>query len=241
MNKYQRLVMTVAIIDLIILVMVPPFADRPLARHMLPSFDGFYPIFSKIGSQPIHRDLLAMQAMFVLVNALIAWLALQIHRRSEFHKYDYGKAIAALAGANILVMLLFPPFEPYSSLLRSPGPSFDSFGFIFGPRSARGIFTPLLYIEVIFVLINALSIFLLFNVIRRGEDVRRQRLLEMADRMSEEELAALTDTARQVVEDHLKRKQGLDTLGRKREERRKKDDPNYDGPERRRSQRRHKR
>jgi hypothetical protein len=239
MNKYQRLVMTVAIIDLIIMVMVPPFSDRSLSRHVLPSFDGFYPIFTKIGSQPIHRDLLAMQFMLVAVNALIAWLALQIHRRSEFHKYDYGKAIAALAGANVLVMLLFPPFEPYASLLRPTGPSFDSFGFVFGPRSARAVFTPLLYIEIIFVLVNALSIFLLFNVVRRSEDARRQNLLEMAERMTEEELAALTDTARQVVEEH-RGKQNLSNLGRK-QERRMKDDPSYQGPERRKGQRRHKR
>jgi hypothetical protein len=180
-----------------------------------------------------------MQLMLVAINALIAWLALQVYRRSEFHKYDYGKAIAALAGANILVMLLFPPFEPYSSLLRSPAPTFDSFGFIFGPRSARAVFEPLLYIEAIFVLVNALSIFLLFNVIRRGEDARRQRLLEMAEKMTEEELAALTDTARQVVEEH-RGKQNLSNLGRK-VERRMKNDPNFAGPERRRGQRRHKR
>ena len=239
MNKFQRLVVTVAIIDLIIMAMVPPFSDRPLSRSMLPSFDGFYPIFTKFGSQPIHRDLLAMQVMLVLVNALIAWLALQIHRRSEFHKYDHGKAIAALAGANVLVMLAFPPFEPYASLLRPAAPTFDSFGFVFGPRSARTIFTPLLYIEIIFVMINALSIFLLFNVVRRSEDARRQRLLEMAETMTEEELAALTDSARQVIAEH-RGVPSINTLGRK-QERRIRNDPAYRGPERRKAQRRHKR
>ena len=239
MNKYQRLIITVAIIDLIIMVMVPPFADRPLSRSSLPSFDGFYPIFTKIGTQPIHRELLTMQVVLVLVNALIAWFALQIHRRTEFHNYDYGKAIFAFAGANILVMIAFPPFQPYASSLREATPSFDGFGFYFGPRSARSVFMPLLYIEIIFVVVNALSVFLLFNVVQRSEDARRQRLLEMADKMTEDELAALTNSARQVIAEH-RAGTGIDTLGRKTE-RRVRNDPAYTGPERRKTQRRHKR
>jgi hypothetical protein len=236
MNKFQRLVMTVAIIDVIVMVMVPPFADRPLARNMLPSFDGFYPIFSKLGQLPVHRDLLSMQFMFVAINALLAWLALQVHHKDDFRTCNYARAIAIFAAGNIAVMLLFPPFEQYSSLLR-PGPSsFDSFYFIVGARSARPIFTPLLYIEIIFVLINALAIYLLFNAVQRSEDARRSRLFEMADQMDEAELSTLSDQMRALIDEHRSRNM-LNTLGRKRE-RRLRDDPDYRGPERRSGQER---
>lgn len=231
MNKFQRLVLTVAIIDVIVMVMLPPFADRPLARHVLPSFDGFYPVFQKLGRQPLHGDLLTMQFMLVAINALGAWLVLQIHRREAFQTYNHAKAIASFAAANIVVMVLFPPFTQYSTMLRAGPPGFDSFDFIFGARSARPIFWPLLYIEIIFVLVNALAIWLLFNAVQRGEDARRTRLLEMAETMSDEELARLDATLRGLVEEH--RTQTLiNSLGRKKE-RRTHPDPGFKGPERR--------
>ena len=76
MNKYQRLVLTVAVINLVVLAMFPPFADLPLARNMLPSFDGFYPLFSKLGIQPMHRELLTMETLLIFINAMSAWLVL---------------------------------------------------------------------------------------------------------------------------------------------------------------------
>lgn len=231
MNKFQRLVLTVAIIDVIVMVMLPPFADRPLARHVLPSFDGFYPVFQKLGRQPLHGDLLTMQFLLVAINALAAWLVLQVHRREAFQTYNYAKAIASFALANIVVMVLFPPFSQYDTLLRAGPPGFDSFDFLFGARSARPIFWPLLYIEIIFVLVNALALYLLFNAVQRGEDARRSRLLEMAETMSDEDLSRLDATLRALVE--AQRAQSpINSLGRKKD-RRGQADPDFKGPERR--------
>ena len=236
MNKYQRLVLTVAIINIIVMVMLPPFADRPLARGMLPSFDGFYPLFQKLGQQPLHRDLLTLQVMLVGANALAAWLVLQLFRKEDFQGYGYGRGIAAFAAANIIVMLLFPPFEQYNSMLKAGAPSFDSFYFIIGSRSARPIFTSLLYIEIIFVIINALAIFLLFNAVQRGEDVQRARLLDMAGALTPADMAKLSDTMRALIEEH-RAQQTPGELGRKKD-RRLYEDPGFPGPERRRSNRR---
>lgn len=237
MNKYQRLVLTVALINIVVLAMFPPFADVPLARGAFPSFDGFYPLFSRLGRQPLHQGLLMMEVTLIAANALGAWLILEIYRKEDFQTYRHGLGIAVFAVLNIIVMLSFPPFVQYSTLLKSAAPSFDSFYFVFGPRSARPVLTSLLYLEIIFVLINALSIYLLFNIIRRSEDAARDRLLAMAEHMTDSDLAKLSDAMRKMVVDH--REQSLlNSLGRKTD-RRKGTDPNYTGPERRRGNRRH--
>ncbi|MGE4449291.1 MAG: hypothetical protein AB7E15_13440, partial [Azospira sp.] len=69
MNKYQRLVCIVALLDLLLMVLFPPFNNTPLARGALNSFDGFYPLLTQLGHKPIHQELLTLQLMFVAANA----------------------------------------------------------------------------------------------------------------------------------------------------------------------------
>ena len=47
MNKYQRLVVIVAVIDLLVMILFPPFNGRSLVKGTMESFDGFYS-FSKL-------------------------------------------------------------------------------------------------------------------------------------------------------------------------------------------------
>jgi hypothetical protein len=81
---------------------------------------------------------------------------------------------------NIAITMLFPPFETYVSLTRLQVPSFDGFYFVFGDKSKRNFFIPILYMQVSFVLINGALFTLLF-----GENERAQRDL------SPEQVAAL--------------------------------------------------
>lgn len=237
MNRYQRLVITVAIIDLIVILLFPPFVERTLARNSLTSFDGFYFLLSEFGRRSLDTSLLSLQVIWITANALSAWLALDQPGPTEQtdqaeHRRTVG--IGLFTVVNLAIICLFPPFEQYNSLLRSTAPGFDSFYFLFGDRSARPLFWPLLQLEVFFVLINALALHLLFNAIKRGEQAERERQAAIqlnAGWPPEAHLSHLqTPEQRQLAEQ--RRAELIATLGRK-EDRRHQETPNFRGRERR--------
>ncbi|MFZ4537810.1 hypothetical protein, partial [Propionivibrio sp.] len=55
MNKYQRLVMVAALMNALVMVLFPPFTSQPLARGMLPGFEGFYPLITQLGNKPFRQ------------------------------------------------------------------------------------------------------------------------------------------------------------------------------------------
>ena len=177
MNKYQRVVIVVGLMNILIVLLFPPFASQSLAKVILPSFDGFYPLFSQLGKKPIFTALLSLELMFIGINILGAWIALQKNNSSHsFPDFSFKKAIAWFTVGNLLVLFSFPPFETYQTLLRFDAGGFDSFYFIFGRRSQPPIFWPLLYLECLLVVINALGFILLFSVVRASDDELRQIL-----------------------------------------------------------------
>lgn len=222
MNKYQRLVITVAVIDLIVILLFPPFVERTLAKHALPSFDGFYFLISEFGRRPIDTALLSLETLWLATNTLSAWLLLGPATRETNRESRHSVGIAVFAFVNLTIICLFPPFEQYNSLLRTTAPGFDSFYFVLGDRSARPIFQPLLQLEIFFVLINALALYLLFNAVQRGEIAELER-----------QAAEAEASRRKLQPDRAEgSKQRLATLGRK-EDRRHQADPGYHGSERR--------
>ena len=237
-NRYQRLLIIVAVVDVLVMLLFPPFNDVPLARGALPNFNGFHPLISLWGVKPIATDLLSIQIFFVLANALAAFLCLQGETGRNF---NYAVGIGWFTAVNFALILLFPPFEPYAGLFRSAGSSFDSFNFILGNRVSRPIFVPLLYLECVFIAVNALTLWLLFNTVRRHDDARRARrekLLELADGLDDEQLDELTARLQQRVRPAVD-DMPAHAAGRKGERRHRRD-PDYRGPERRRGKdRRH--
>ncbi len=203
MNKYQRLVIIVALINALIMVLFPPFNSQPLAKGMLPSFDGFYPLISHIGSKQIHKELLTLQLMFLSINTLIAWLVLQTKKhQDDIPAFSFMQGIVWFLVLNLALIFIFPPFEPYQSMLRSDGSSFDSFYFAFGDRSRRPLFVPLLYLECLLVVINALTFLLLFNAVKRSDDVTRQRIIQMTENLPDETLLEIGAAIQHKVEQH---------------------------------------
>ena len=65
--------------------------------------------------------------------------------------------------ANLLVILLFPPFESVYAITKATLPSFEGFYFIFSRQPNHVIVAPILYLEVIFVLINGALCWLFFR------------------------------------------------------------------------------
>lgn len=101
----------------------------------------------------------------VLINAGIRWLLLQDKPTAAPAKspVGYQKAALIFAGLNLVVVLLFPPFESVFALTNAALPSFEGFYFVFGQRPNHTIVTTLLYIEVIFILVNAALAWLIFR------------------------------------------------------------------------------
>ena len=234
MNKYQRLVITVAIIDLIVFLLFPPFLERSLVRNSLPSFDGFYFLLAEIGRRPIDTTLLSLEIFWVIANTLAAWLILEKSKNEETRDTSHAIGIGLFAFVNLSIIGLFPPFEQYNSLFRTTAPGFDSFYFLFGNRTARPFFLPLLQLEIFFVLINALALYLLFNAVQRSERIEKSENGDTADARipNAERLRTVNKSPEQRAEAERRRIELAATLGRK-EDRRHRADPHYRGRERR--------
>lgn len=203
MNKYQRLVIIVAAINILVMTLFPPFNSQPLAKGMLPSFDGFYPLFSQLGNKLLYKELLTLQLMFVAVNTLTAWLVLQTKKHhDDIPVFSFMQGIGWFLAVNLAVIFAFPPFEPYQSLVRADGSNFDSFYFIFGDRSKRPFFVPLLYLECVFVVINALTFLLLFNAVKRSDEAIRHKIMQLTEDLPDETLLEIRAAIQHKVEEH---------------------------------------
>lgn len=233
MNKYQRLVVIVAAIDILLMLLFPPFNGRSLARFAPESFDGYYFILSALGDKEIHTTLLTMQLMFVGVNALAAWLLLQTKKHHEdIPSFRYAEAIGGFVVINLAVIFLFPPFEPYQSLQKHVSSTFDSFYFVFGDRSKRPFYVPFLQLEIMWVAINALALWLLFNAVKRNDDAARARIVALADALPDEEVEEIAAEIRHRIEERHAHDHEKPALGRGGD-RRHASNPGYRGPERR--------
>ena len=68
-----------------------------------------------------------------------------------------------LVVVNLIGVFLFPPFEYISNMTNAVIPTFEGFYCIFTPPPYRAIVTPILYLEVIFILINGGLMLLAFK------------------------------------------------------------------------------
>jgi type II secretory pathway component PulF len=64
---------------------------------------------------------------------------------------------------NLLLALLFPPFQNHYVSSKALLPSFDGFYFVFGDNSMRVVVAAMLWIEVVFILVNGAMLWLLFR------------------------------------------------------------------------------
>jgi hypothetical protein len=101
--------------------------------------------------------MLLLEAFVVLINAGIGWLLLQDKPRppSPRRRIGYQNAALIFAGVNLILILLFPPFESIFALTNAAIPTFEGFYLVFNRHPNHVIVTTLLYIEVIFILVNS--------------------------------------------------------------------------------------
>jgi hypothetical protein len=169
MNRSQALALAIAAFNVALMLLFPPHDYLSLQRGGVATFDGFYWAFTALPNRVVNRDFLALEILVVLVNAAIAWLLLRdpdpAHSRAGMTRLQRG--VLWLVGINLVLVLLFPPFENYLAITKAVIPTFEGFYFIFADHSRRQIITSILYIEVTLVLINGALAWLLF---RRRDD-----------------------------------------------------------------------
>lgn len=213
MNRYSNIVLFGALANILLLMMFPPFDVVSLTDRGMRFFDAFHPVFSVPPNRVLNADILFFAIYGVVGNALIAFVLLSRER-----PVAPRHIVLAMAFVNIMVVLLFPPFEAFPWAGRRTVGSFDGFYFAFGDKSGRSIFMPMLTIELIYVLANACAFWL---------------LLGLRERSSAADPGAMTLLAQS---DALRRKAEGKLMARG-PDRRKRKDPSYKGPERRKGDR----
>ena len=164
MNRNQKVALAVAAANLIIILLFPPYDQYSIATSKLPVFAGFHPAFLAPPYSEINTSVLWLEALVVLVNAGIAWLLLQDKPALATRKWiGLQNATLIFTGVNLVLVLLFPPFESVYAITKAAIPTFEGFYFIFSQKPSHIIVTSLLYIEVSFILVNGALLWLIFK------------------------------------------------------------------------------
>ena len=162
MNRSQAIVLVIAVANIALMLLFPPMDSIALGRGGAQTLDAFYFVFDRHYNKIINSNLLLIELYWVLANSAIAWLLLKKREVSQIAEVRRTGVMVFLV-ANLALVWLFPPFENYASTSRLAGTHFDGFYFVFGDKWQRHFYVPLLYMENLWVLINAAVIWLLFR------------------------------------------------------------------------------
>lgn len=166
MNRFQWITLFLAAANLVLVWLFPPFDYISQARANIATFDGFAWAYDARPNYVINRSFLQLEIFVVLLNAAIAWMLLRDRpavAADAKKPVDWQRIVLFGVGINLLLVLLFPPMENYFAVTRAALPSFDGFYFLFGDHGARAIVPQILYIEVVFILINGAMLYLLLR------------------------------------------------------------------------------
>lgn len=185
MNRGQWFTLIFAVANLVLVLLFPPYDYASLQRANIPTFDGFHFILAAHPNRILNSNFLTLEVIVVLINAAIAWLLLRNRTQPQARKGNrYQRGVLWFVAVNLVLILLFPPFENYQAITRAALPSFEGFYFLFGNNGLRQIVTPILYIEVALLLINGGLLWLLFK--DRGiEDMSDDELKRLAGTLRE--------------------------------------------------------
>ena len=166
MNKNQWLALVIAAVNVAIMLLFPPFDTYSIAVAKFPVFGGFDFYFRLPPGTQVNSAMLSLEIFVVLINAGIAWLLLGKTTEGARRRLSLQNATLIVVALNLIVILLFPPFESVFAVTRAALPTFEGFYFIFARQSHHVLVTTILYLEVFFVLINGAIFWLMF----RGRD-----------------------------------------------------------------------
>ena len=164
MNRNQAIALGVAAINIAFVLLFPPFDVYSIAKTPIPVFGGFDFILNRTQYMVINTSVLVLEVAVVLINTGIAWLLLgtkkvEVTRR----RVSLQNATLMVVAVNLVVIILFPPFESVFAITKAAIPTFEGFYFIFARQTNHVIVTTILYLEVFFVLINGALFWLIFR------------------------------------------------------------------------------
>lgn len=164
LNKPHQMLVLLALFNLAIVLLFPPFDDVAISKHDISVFAGFMFAFSAGERYQVNGALLYLEVTVIAINFLIFWLMIHERlKRKDSRGLSYRNMALILTASNLVGVLLFPPFEYVSNMTKAVIPTFEGFYFIFSPPPYRVVVTPVLYLEVILVLINAALMMLVFK------------------------------------------------------------------------------
>ena len=182
MNQRQLIALALAAANLILVLLFPPYDYQSLQRHVA-TFDGFYFVFGGHPNRGLNVDFLALEISVILINTGIAWLLLR--QRALAHMGGVNRAqriVLGMVAVNLVLILLFPPFENYKAITRATLPTFEGFYFVFADNTQRQLVSLLLFIEVALVLVNGGLLWLLFKD-RWREQMSAAQIRDLAQRI----------------------------------------------------------
>ena len=148
--------------NLVLVYLFPPFDYVSLQRGNIATFAGFFWRFGEHPGHVVNTTFLMLEFFVILTNVGIAFLVINSrHATAGTGKHIWRNGLLWMVGINLIVMLLFPPFENYSTVSKTILPTFEGFYFVFADNTKRQLVTPILYIEIALLLVNA-GLLLLF-------------------------------------------------------------------------------
>lgn len=193
LSKTQKILLALTGLNLAIVFLFPPFDDHSVTNNGSAIFAGFLFVFNSPHNFLINSSLLYLEVMVVLINLCILWLLTsQDARRQDRKKINFRKAAMGLIGFNLIGVLLFPPFEYISNMTHAIIPTFEGFYFIFSHPPYRVIVTPILYMEVFFILINGGLMLLAFKE-DNSENVTAEQAMAHMARLQSTKAKAMPD------------------------------------------------
>lgn len=185
MNNAQRIALILAAANLVLLLIFPPYDYVSLQYGNIATFDGFYLVFGVHQNRVMNASFLALEIIVVLINTCIALLLLRQPPLRQIRRpggNSRQRAVLTLVAINLVLVLLFPPFEYFSAITKAALPTFEGFYFVFGDNSLRQMVTPILYLEVALILINGALLWLLLRD-KTPEEVSAEQARALAQRV----------------------------------------------------------
>lgn len=167
MNRKQATALVIAAANIVLIMLFPPFDVYSIANSNVPVFAGFDFYFNRSQYMVVNASVLSLELFVVMVNVSIAWLVgsargAPVTRR----RVSLQNATLIVVAINLVVIILFPPFESVYAITKAAIPTFEGFYFIFARQPNHVIVTTILYLEVFFVLINGALFWLIFREIK---------------------------------------------------------------------------
>ncbi len=164
MNRNQAIALAFAAANVVFIMLFPPFDTYSIANTKIPVFAGFDFYFNRGQYMIVNTSMLYLELFVVLINVGIAWLLLGAGKSAvPRRRVGLQNATLILVALNLVVIVLFPPFESVHAMTKAAIPTFEGFYFAFARHSDHVIVSAVLYLEVLFVLINGALLWLIFR------------------------------------------------------------------------------